>query len=57
MVNGKAYKLRYDQRKNVHYCDYRWAKAWRWFLWVDGFYQGDFKLRRDAIEHIESMEL
>lgn len=55
MVNGRKYKLRYDQRQNVHHCDYRRLKSWRWFLWVDGYYQGDFNLKRDAIEHIENM--
>ena len=53
VMNGEHYRLRYDQRQNVQPdCDYRWRKTWRWFLWANGDYQGDFNLRREAIKHL-----
>ena len=55
MVDSKQYKLVYDRRGNQQACDYRYAKEWRWFLWVDGYYQGDFRLKREALKYIKDM--
>ena len=52
MIGGKRYKLRYDQYKNQQYIDHRYRNIWRWFLWVDGHYQGNFRLKREALEYV-----
>ena len=52
-INGKPYKLRHDQRKNQHACDPEYRNEWRWFAWIDGDYQGDFRLKSEAIKHIK----
>ena len=54
-LNGKQYKLTYDQRKNQHAVDYKYRNGWRWFLTVDGYYQGDFRTRTAALLHCEQL--
>jgi len=48
-LNGRRYQLVYDQRKNQHAVDYKYRNEWRWFLIVDGFYQGDFRTKAEAL--------
>jgi hypothetical protein len=54
MINGIPYKLSFDQLENQQYCDDRYKKTWLWFLWIDGYYQGNFRLKREAIEFAEN---
>ena len=55
MVDGKNYKLVHDQFKNQQYIDHRYRNIWAWFLTVDGDYQGNFRLKREALEHIKTI--
>lgn len=54
-LNGKQYKLVHDQRKDQDAVDYKYHNEWRWFLTVDGDYQGDFRTRTAALLHCESL--
>ena len=54
-IDGKQYKLAYDQRKNQHAVDHKYRNEWRWFLTVDGDYQGDFRTRTEALLHCEQL--
>lgn len=55
-LNGKRYKLIRDQRKNQHAVDYEYRNEWRWFLTVDGYYQGDFRTRTAALSFTEQLK-
>jgi hypothetical protein len=50
--NGKYYKLIYDRRIRQQACDVKYCWQWRWFLWIGGNYEGDFKRKRDALNHL-----
>ena len=53
VVNGKPYKLVCDKRKNQMACDHMYRNEWRWFLWIDSDYQGDYKTKVVAIARLE----
>lgn len=52
-IGGKQYKLVYDRRKNQQAVDHEYRNEWRWFLWVEGYYHGDFKTKAEAYKDIE----
>ena len=56
-VSGKYYKLICDTNGNQQAIDPEYANIWRWFLWIGGnsndYYEGDFRLKREALEHVE----
>ena len=51
-IAGRAYRLLYDRRGNVQACDSEHRREWRWFVWNDQEYVGDFKLKCDALASI-----
>lgn len=52
MVGGRKYVLvharRIDQQVVASFC----PKEWRWWLTVEGEYQGDFKTRKEAFRYL-----
>lgn len=51
-LNGKGYSLVFDQRKNQQAVDIEYKNQWRWFLTVNGDYQGDFSTKTEALKSI-----
>jgi len=50
MVAGVRYKLIRDKRGNQGFCNPEWYNEWRWFLWVDDNYVGDFRTKAEAFD-------
>ena len=51
-LSGLKYTLVHDQYKNQQAIDYKYENLWRWFLFIEGDYQGDFGQKKQAIKHI-----
>ncbi|HDY87755.1 MAG TPA: hypothetical protein ENH82_06505 [bacterium] len=51
-INGEKYNLVYDKRGNQVACDYEYRNEWRWFLWINGDYEGDFRTKKEAFKHV-----
>ena len=53
VLQGTKYLIIHDKLKNQQACDDKYKEQWRWFLWINGEYIGDFSSKKKALDNIK----